>query len=99
MAWLLRKLLLNDHRSLVSLITQSRPSVPRFVIHEIGELSTRMGGWIPLEPIEGKPTKALTLEEVLKYPAMGMSWSGDDGRLIPVSDLIAYLANVAGAVQ
>jgi hypothetical protein len=95
MAWLLRKLLLNGRRSLLAQAYSDYESVT-FTIHDNGVLPDGLGGVVVLQPIDGKPTKELNLGAFLKEPVFGVSWVDYH---VPVKDLIAYLANVVGAVH
>jgi hypothetical protein len=51
---------------------------------------------IGLRPTEGKPTKELDLRAFLREPVFGVAWVEYH---VPVKDLVAYLANVVGAVH
>jgi hypothetical protein len=99
-AWLLRKLLLNGRRSLVSAVAD-----PRGYDARIRTKDDRPGPTIQLWGPEGAmvpdgtaATVDLTPQDFLKWPAVVMLDASSQPITLTVSDVIFYLANVAGAV-
>jgi hypothetical protein len=99
LAWLLRKLFLNGERSLISLVSTNRQSIPSFTVCE-RELPEKLVGWYPLGALNDEELlRQLTTDEFTKWPAVGYQTRSGESRLASVGDLIAYLANVEGAVH
>ena len=106
MAWLIRKLLHDGHRSLLAIVARERgiddEDLPRFEIHDI-VAPPQLIGPLPLAPIAGRPTRVLTGREFLRQDVLGVpDYAGGieaGTEMATVSDLIFYLANVLGAVH
>jgi hypothetical protein len=103
LAWLLRKLLLNGQRSLLSLVAEGRDVDPSFTVldHSIPMEPVYFGS-LPLVPFDDDdPRIVLGHQAFLRHPAAQVVMDSERSamRTVPVSDLIAFLANVEGAVH
>lgn len=96
-AWPLRKLLLNGRRSLVQATNVDREVELQFTVADI-PLPDSLSGSVPLEPNDAAAAKSLSLQDFLRHPVH--AWESDGTKhSVSVADLIAYIANVDGAVH